>query len=180
MKRALAALTVAVFAMAQPAAAALKVGAKAPDFQTQGSLAGKPFSFQLSAALKKGPVVLYFFPAAFTSGCTIEAHEFAEISDEVTALGGTLIGVTAGNIDRIQAFSVSECRNKFAVTADADLAIAKRYDSTLVFRPGWSNRTSYLIAPNGEIVWVLSDMNAEGHASGSLTALKAWKARASK
>ena len=108
MKRLIAAVgAIALFAAA-PALAALKVGAQAPDFSAQASQAGKEFPFKLSDALKKGPVVLYFFPAAFTSGCTIEAHEFAEASDDYKKLGATLIGVTAGNIDRLTEFSVSE------------------------------------------------------------------------
>jgi len=107
-----------VFAAGPPALAALAVGDKAPDFTAQASMAGKQFPFTLSKALEKGPVVLYFFPAAFTAGCNIEAHEFAEAQPQYKALGATLIGVTAGNIDRLTEFSVSECRSKFPVAAD--------------------------------------------------------------
>jgi len=105
----------ALLLVSTSAPAALAPGAAAPDFTTQGALAGKPFSFSLKQALKKGPVVLYFFPAAFTPGCTIEAHEFAEATPEFAKLGATVIGMSADGIDKLQRFSVEECRNKFAV-----------------------------------------------------------------
>src|SRR5216117_344833 len=107
-----AALTTVLIAI--PAYGALPDGAKAPDFSTEASLAGKEFKFSLADALKKGPVVLYFYPAAFTPGCTVEAHDFAEATDRFAALGATVIGVTAGNADRVTEFSSVECRNKFA------------------------------------------------------------------
>jgi peroxiredoxin len=97
--------------------AALPVGAS-PAFELQGALAGKPIAFSLQQALQKGPVVLYFFPAAFTAGCTIEAHAFAEATDEFNKMGATVIGVTAGNTDQVSDFSKLECRDKFAVAAD--------------------------------------------------------------
>ena len=100
-------LTVALglSATAFNAGAALPVGAKAPAFELQGALAGKPIAFSLQQALQKGPVVLYFFPAAFTAGCTIEAHAFAEATDEFNKMGATVIGVTAGNTDQVSDFS---------------------------------------------------------------------------
>jgi peroxiredoxin len=174
MKR-LTALACAASLLAAPALAALKVGAQAPDFSAQASQAGKQFPFRLSDALKKGPVVLYFFPAAFTSGCTLEAHEFAEASDDYKKLGATLIGVTAGNIDRLTEFSVSECRSKFAVAADPNAAIAKSYESTLAVRPGWSDRTSYVIAPDGKVVLVYSNLSPNEHVAKTLDALKAYR-----
>ena len=111
MKKTLLAAAMAAL-VATPALAALPVGATAPNFTAPASLGGKSFSFTLSNALKNGPVVLYFFPAAFTTGCTIEAHDFAEASDAYKKLGATVIGVTAGNIDRLAEFSTSECRSK--------------------------------------------------------------------
>ena len=152
--------------------AALKVGSSAPDFSTQGALAGKPFSFILSKALRQGPVVLYFFPAAFTSGCTQEAHEFAEASPEFKKLGATLIGVTAGNIDRIAEFSSTDCRNKFAV-AEATPMMIKAYDVALSI-PGksWSNRTSYVITPDGKIILAYSAMSPQGHVQNTLAAVR--------
>ena len=165
----------AAAAFAAPAAseAALKVGATAPAFTAQASLAGKMFNFDLDAALAKGPVVLYFFPAAFTEGCTIEAHEFAEASDAFAARGATLIGLTAGNIDRVREFSVSECRNKFAVAADPGAKIAKQYASTLIGPIGWSNRTSYLITPDHKIAYAYSAMAPDQHVTKLMKALKA-------
>src|ERR1035437_1292578 len=97
---------------AHAAFAALPNGHAAPDFTTQATLAGKPFTFSLAGALKKGPVVLYFYPAAFTPGCTVEAHDFAEATDKFKALGATVIGVSHDSIDTLNKFSVSECRNK--------------------------------------------------------------------
>jgi peroxiredoxin Q/BCP len=161
---------------ALPAQAALKVGATAPEFTASAALAGKPFTFKLSEALKKGPVVLYFFPAAFTSGCTIEAHLFAEAADEFKANGATLIGVTAGNADRIVEFSVSECRNKFA-TAGVGKDVVKAYDTTLAMKPEWSDRTSYVIAPNGKIVLAYSDLAPDHHVAKTMEAVKALKAK---
>jgi peroxiredoxin (alkyl hydroperoxide reductase subunit C) len=178
MKRKLALALVfsaALTAAAAPALAGLKVGADAPDFSAQASQAGKQFPFKLSDALRKGPVVLYFFPAAFTQGCTIEAHEFAEASDDYKKLGATLIGVTAGNIDRLTEFSVSECRSKFPVAADPGAKIAESYKSTLAIYPGHSDRTSYVIAPDGKVVFVYSNLSAEQHVARTLDALKAFR-----
>jgi peroxiredoxin len=175
MKR-LIALACAVSLFAAPAVAALKVGAAAPDFSAQASQAGKQFPFRLSDALKKGPVVLYFFPAAFTSGCTIEAHEFAEASDDYKKLGATLIGVTAGNIDRLTEFSVSECRSKFPVAADPHAVIAKNYGAVLAVYPGLSDRTSYVIGPDDKVLFVYSNPGPDQHVAKTLEAVKAWRA----
>jgi peroxiredoxin Q/BCP len=166
----------AAIAFAAPANAALPVGAKAPDFKTEAAVGGKSFTFALKAALRKGPVVLYFFPAAFTAGCTIEAHEFAVASDEFKKEGATLIGLTAGNADRIKEFSVQECRNKFPVGL-ATPATISGYDVTLPQKAGWTNRTSYVIAPNGKVIYMLSEPSPEGHVSGTMAAVKAWKAK---
>ncbi|MFD1610552.1 peroxiredoxin [Sphingomonas tabacisoli] len=159
-----------------PAFAALPVGATAPDFSTQGALAGKPFSFTLKQALKKGPVVLYFYPKAFTQGCTIEAHEFAEATPEFNKLGATVIGMSGDDVDTLKKFSTEECRNKFAV-ATATPDVIKSYDVTLPVMSSRSNRTSYVIAPNGKIVFAYSAMSPEGHVSGTLDAVKKWKAK---
>ena len=122
-------LAAALFAA--PASAALKTGDRAPDFTAQASLGGKEFTFALADALKKGPVVLYFYPAAFTTGCTVEAHDFAEATDKFAALGATVIGVSHDDIATLDKFSTSECRSKFAVAADADQHIMKSYDAVL-------------------------------------------------
>ena len=171
---AFAAAATMTFASA-PARAALAVGAEAPDFTTQASLAGKPFRFTLAQALKRGPVVLYFFPAAFTSGCTIEANQFAEATDDFRAAGATVIGVSADSIETLNRFSIEECRNKFAV-ASASPAMIEAYDVKLPQREGLSNRTSYVIAPDGKVVFVHSAMNPAGHVSGTLEAVKKWRA----
>src|SRR5713226_10498398 len=136
---------VATVLVAVPVFAALPNGTKAPDFSTNASLAGKEFKFSLADALKKGPVVLYFYPAAFTPGCTVEAHEFAEATAKFKQLGATVIGVSHDPIEKLNRFSVSECRNKFAVASDADGGIMKAYDSVLPDHPEYANRTSYVI-----------------------------------
>ncbi len=176
MKTVLAGVAAAALAFASPALAALKVGDKAPDFSAKAALAGKDFDFNLAKALKKGPVVLYFFPAAYTSGCTAEAHEFAEATPEFEKLGATVIGVTAGNVDRIKDFSKEHCRDKFAVAA-ADKALVQRYDVALAVKPDWSNRTSYVIAPDGKILLSYTDGNFAGHVTQTMDAVKAYKAK---
>ncbi len=159
-----------------PSYAALKPGVQAPDFTTQATLAGKPFKFALADALKNGPVVLYFYPAAFTPGCTVEAHEFAEATDKFKALGATVIGVSHDPIDKLNKFSVSECRNKFAVASDADQGITKAYDAVLAIKPEYANRTSYVIAPTGEIIYEYTALNPEKHVGNTLAAVEKWKA----
>ncbi len=178
MSRLLAGIAAAALTLAatSPALAALKVGDKAPDFSAKAALAGKDFDFNLAKALKKGPVVLYFFPAAYTSGCTAEAHEFAEATPEFEKLGATVIGVTAGNVDRIKDFSKEHCRDKFAVAA-ADKALVKSYDVALAVKPDWSNRTSYVIAPDGKILLSYTDGNFMGHVTQTMDAVKAYKAK---
>jgi peroxiredoxin len=158
-----------------PAMAGLSVGAKAPDFTTKAALGGKEFTFSLADALKKGPVVLYFFPAAFTPGCTQEAHDFAEATDKYTALGATVIGVTAGNANRVTEFSSVECRNKFAVAADPDEKIIKSYDAMLKQKPEWADRTSYVIAPDGTILMEYTNLDPSEHVARTMAAVKKWR-----
>ena len=155
--------------------AALKVDAKAPDFSAPAYLAGKPFTFKLSDALKKGPVVVYFFPAAHTSGCNLEAHLFSEAIDKFKAEHATVIGVTAGNVDELADFSkeTEHCGGKFAVAADTGAKIAKQYDAILAQKPEWSNRTSYVIKPDGTIAHVYSDLNPNKHVQETLDAVTA-------
>jgi peroxiredoxin len=161
---------------ATPLYAALQTGAQAPDFTTQATLAGQPFTFSLAQALKKGPVVLYFYPAAFTPGCTVEAHEFAEATDKFKALGATVIGVSHDPIDTLNKFSVSECRNKFAVASDADQSITKAYDAVLAAKPEYANRTSYVIAPTGVIVYEYTALSPDKHVENTLAAVEKWQA----
>jgi thioredoxin-dependent peroxiredoxin len=172
----LAALCAALaLAASLPLCAALPDGAHAPDINTQATLAGKEFKFSLAEALHKGPVVLYFYPAAFTKGCTIEAHEFAEATDKFQQLGATVIGVSHDPIEKLDRFSVSECRNKFAVASDADGSIMKAYDAVLLSHPAYADRTSYVIAPDGKIIYSYTAMNPEKHVDNTLEAVRKWQ-----
>jgi peroxiredoxin Q/BCP len=162
-------------AVALPVFAALPDGTKAPDISTQATLAGKEFRFSLADALKHGPVVLYFYPAAFTPGCTVEAHEFAEATEKFHALGATVIGVSHDPIEKLDKFSVSECRNKFAVASDADGSIMKAYDAVLASHPEYANRTSYVIAPDGHIIYSYSAMNPDQHVENTMEAVRKWQ-----
>jgi len=161
---------------ASPALASLQVGATAPDFATQASQGGNVFPFKLSDALKKGPVVLYFYPAAFTSGCTEEAHEFADAVPQYQALGATVIGISQDKIAKLQKFSVSECRSKFPVASDASGKISTEYDAQLLGQLGYSNRTSYVIFPDDKIGYAYTALDPTKHVGNTLAAVKAWKA----
>ena len=179
MKR-LMSLALGTCVLTAPLYAALKPGAQAPDFTTQATLAGKPFTFSLADALKQGPVVLYFYPAAFTPGCTVEAHEFAEATDKFKALGATVIGVSHDSIEKLNKFSVSECRNKFAVASDADQKITKAYDAVLAVKPEYANRTSYVIAPTGKIIYEYTALNPDKHVDNTMAAVQKWQAEQKK
>ena len=170
---ALAVLGAAAFAA--PALAALKVGATAPDFTAPAYLAGQPFTFKLADALKQGPVVVYFFPAAHTPGCNLEAHLFSDAIDKFKAQHATVIGVTAGNVDQLADFSkeTEHCGGKFPVAADPGAKIAAQYDAILAQKPEWSDRTSYVISPSGSIAAVHSDLNPNEHVKAMLDAVKA-------
>ncbi len=161
-------------ALALPAHAALSVGEKAPDFTAQASLGGKEFTFALADALKQGPVVLYFYPAAFTSGCTVEAHEFADAMDKFKALGATVIGVSHDDIAKLDKFSTSECRSKFPVAADTDQSIMKAYDAVLEKHPEYANRTSYVIAPDSTILYTYTDLDPTHHVENTMAAVQKW------
>lgn len=158
--------------------AALDVGDTAPDFEAQAALGGSTFTFSLAEARKKGPVVLYFYPKAFTSGCTIEAHNFAEASERYAALGATVIGMSNDDIGTLRKFSVEACRNKFAVAADEDARVMKRYDAALRFAPSMAARISYVISPQGKIVFAYDSSSPDGHVEKTLEAVRQWKAGA--
>ncbi|MDN5923393.1 MAG: peroxiredoxin [Xanthomonadales bacterium] len=174
MKRLIVCLSTLLAFAALPVFASLPVGAQAPVFEAQASLGGNVFSFSLAKALKQGPVVLYFYPAAFTKGCTIEAHDFAEATDKYKALGATVIGVSHDDIDTLKRFSVSECRSKFAVAADTDQHIMKAYDAVLAGHTSYANRTSYVIAPDGKVIYTYTNLNPAKHVANTLAALKQW------
>lgn len=173
----LALLVSALALTSAPAVASLAVGAKAPDFTTRGAKGGTIFTLRLADALKRGPVVLYFFPAAFTTGCTAEAREFAEQSDAFARAGATIIGMSNDPVDTLARFSKEECRDKFAV-ASAGPDIIRGYDVALPpieGRPmlaGRTNRTSYVIAKSGRIAYVHTDMNYKDHVAGTLAAVR--------
>jgi peroxiredoxin len=153
-------------AIALPAMAALKEGDTAPIFKTQASLAGKAFTFSLQDSLKKGPVVVYFYPSAYTGGCNIQAHEFAENIDKFAAAGATVVGVSLDNIERLNDFSADPqyCAGKLPVASDADGKIAKSYDLSvheaapgkkdsrgIDINHGFAERTTFIVTPNGKI-----------------------------
>lgn len=189
MKKILAAIAVASAAtLAAPAFAALETGATAPEFTAKGMLAGNEFTFKLSDALKKGPVVIYFFPAAYTAGCTAETKMFADNADAFKAAGATLIGVTGGarladgtmanagdNLKRLAEFSAEHCRDKFPIAAVSTDTI-KAYNVVLPQKPDWSDRTSYVIAPDGKIVLSFTTQKPDEHITKTLEAVKTWKA----
>jgi thioredoxin-dependent peroxiredoxin len=155
-----------------PAWAALDIGDKAPDFSAVAALAGKQFQFSLGAALAKGPVVLYFFPAAFSTGCSIEARSFAEAIADFEALGATVIGVSRDDIDVLSRFSVQACNGKFAVASDETLSIAKSFDAVMQSRPDYANRVSYVIAPTGRVAYTYLSLDPTRHVSNTLAALR--------
>jgi peroxiredoxin len=165
------AIAAAALLTATPSLAALKVGDTAPDFKLQTALGGhevKPFS--LAKALKNGPVVVYFYPKAFTSGCSLEAHEFSEAMPQFEAKHVSVIGVSTDNIDTLKQFSVQACQYKFPVAADADAKVAKEYDAKM---PGMqmASRVSYIVGQDGKITFVHDDMNAATHVKSLLAAI---------
>ncbi len=166
-----------------PAYAALAPGAAAPDFTLQAALGGKDFTYDLASALKKGPAVVYFYPKAFTSGCSAEAHEFAENIGNFAALGATVVGVSGDNIAALEKFSTKDCANKFPVAADPKGEVIKKYDVGLGI-PGAglvmkmdhpSNRTSFLIAPDGKVIYAYSANDPSKHVANLIAALKTWR-----
>ena len=178
MKRLLA-LACALGVATSPAFAALPVGAKAPEFVTQGALGGKDFTFDLKRALKDGPVVLYFYPKAFTQGCTLEAHAFAEAMPEFRAAGARVVGLSADDLPTLRRFSTEECRDAFPV-AIAGARTIKAYDVALVRggkQTGLTDRTSYVIGKNGHIAMVHSDLDWREHVKLTLATVKSLKAK---
>jgi len=160
------ALLILASLFASPAMAALAPGSVAPDFTAQASLAGQEFTFVLHDELKKGPVVVYFYPAAFTSGCNIQAHTFAESMGKFRAAGATVIGVSLDKISTLNAFSSDPkyCAGKLPVASDADGQIVKRYQLQVEgFEPAdkdtrgmkiehdYADRTTFIVTPDGKI-----------------------------
>ena len=170
--RAISILAATALALAaQPLAAALPVGTHAPDFRTMGALAGKPFRLHLAEQLRHGPVVLYFFPKAFTEGCTLETKAFADAMPKFRAAGARVIGMSADDLPTLERFSTEACRSKFPV-ATASPATVKAYDVVLKMKPELTDRTSYVIASDGRIVMVHSELNWKDHVSKTLAAVQ--------
>lgn len=159
--------------LAMPATAALKPGARAPAINTLAAEGGREFRFNLAQALRRGPVVLYFYPKAFTKGCTLEARAFAEASDDFKRAGATVIGLSADDIGTLKRFSVEECRSKFPVGV-ANAATIRAYDVKLP-AVGMSNRTSFVIAPDGRIAYAYSDLSHKNHVANTLAAVRRLK-----
>lgn len=160
-------------AMLPSAHAALEAGAAAPGFAIDGAMGGEAFRFDLAQALKKGPVVVYFYPKAFTQGCTLEANAFAEAMDQYQALGATVIGVSGDDIATLKRFSVSECRGKFPVGADTDRSVMKAYQAVMPQREDFARRISYVITPDSKIAFAYESGSYEEHVPRTLAALKA-------
>ena len=158
---------------AMPAHAALDIGQVAPKFSAPAALAGKPFVFSLAAALAKGPVVLYFFPAAFSQGCSIEAHEFAEAIEKFKALGASVVGVSTDDIDTLSKFSSQVCQGQFPVASDETRAISQSFDAVMQTRPDFANRISYVIAQDGSVAFYYLSLNPTRHVEKTLDALRA-------
>ena len=160
--------------MAAPLSAALPVGASAPDFTTTGALAGKPFKLHLKDQLKHGPLVLYFYPKAFTQGCTLEAKAFADAMPEFRKAGARVVGMSADNLDTLKKFSTEACRNQFPV-ATASPETIKAYDVVLKQKPELTDRTSYVIDQKGRIVMVHSELDWKDHVAKTLAAVQTLK-----
>ncbi len=157
--------------LSSPAKAELEVGAEAPVFTTQAAMAGRELGFSLQAALRQGPVVLYFYPKAFTSGCTLEANAFAEAMPQFREAGASVIGLSNDDIDTLKRFSREECRDAFPVgVAGPDLIRA--FD---VGREGatFARRTSYVIAQDGRVAMVYSNSDYRDHVRRTLEAVRA-------
>jgi len=161
-----------------PAWAGLKPGDPAPDFTTQAAVGGKDFTFSLASALKRGPVVLYFYPKSFTRGCTIEAHEFAEAADSFAEAGATLIGMSKDTIETQKKFSTEECRDKFPVAADPEASVIHAYDASRITPTASgdtiADRISYVIAPDGKVIYAYSDSKPDKHIENTLAIVRDW------
>ena len=178
-------------AICLPALAALKDGDKAPDFTTQASLAGKEFKFSLKDSLKKGPVVVYFYPSAYTQGCNVQAHTFSVNADKFAAAGATIIGVSLDSIQRLNQFSADPeyCAGKFPVASDASGSIAKSYDLTVKNVPGikdtkgnevdhgFAERTTFVVTSDGKIAATIGGVTPTENVMKALETVQQLKAK---
>jgi len=179
-----------VSAFSLPASGALKEGEKAPEFKAPASMAGKEFTFDLKRALEKGPVVVYFYPAAYTGGCNIEAHTFSENSDKFAAAGATIIGVSLDKIERLNKFSADPqyCAGKIPVASDADGKIAKSYELQVrgpkegaktttgeEIGHGFAERTTFVVTPDGKVAATIGNMAPADNVQKTLEAVQKLK-----
>lgn len=155
------------------ASAALDIGDPAPAFTATAALAGRTFQYSLADALAKGPVVLYFFPAADSDSCSIEAHAFAEAADRFAALGASVIGVSADDVETLVRFSVKSCQSRFPVASDENRSVIRRFDALMQTRPDFANRLSYVIAPGGTVAYYYQNLNPDKHVERMLNAVRA-------
>ena len=176
MKRLSALAAIALLtAAAAPAHAMMKPGMTAPDFTVAAAQGGKEFEFSLKEALKKGPVVVYFYPKSFTSVCTVEAHEFAEAMEQFAAMKTSVIGISGDDIATQKEFSTKECRDKFPVGADAKFKVIEAYDAAFdvpVVGRVFADRISYVISPDGKIFSAVKDQGAHRHIENALESVK--------
>lgn len=175
MRIAVVGLALALAAVAVPATAMLAPHDKAPDFSAPAAQGGTVSTFHLADALKRGPVVVYFYPEAFTKGCTIEAHLFAAEIAKFKAMNATVVGVSHDDIEKLKDFSTKECSSKFPVMSDPKLDIAKQYDAVLAAHPTYANRTTYVIAQDGTIAYAFTDLDPTQHVKNALAALEKLK-----
>lgn len=176
--------------VALPAAAALKAGDPAPDFQAQASLAGKEFTFSMKEALKKGPVVVYFYPSAYTRGCNLQAHTFAVNYDKFAAAGATVVGVSLDDIGRLNRFSADPeyCAGKLPVASDAKGSIAKSYDLSVTevqagmkdtrgaeIGHGFAERTTFIVTPDGKVAQTIGGVSPVENVNKALEAVQQLK-----
>lgn len=175
-------------ALALPAIAALNQGDMAPQFKAKASLAGKAFDYSLADSLKKGPVVVYFYPSAYTQGCNIQAHTFAENMDKFTAAGASVVGVSLDSIERLNDFSADPnyCAGKLAVASDADGSIAKSYQLNVGearagakdtrgqdIDHGFAERTTFIVTPDGKVAATIGGVRPDENVQKSLEAVQA-------
>lgn len=176
--------------MSLPAAAALQEGAQAPRFTAPATLAGQPFTFSLEDALKKGPVVVYFYPSAYTNGCNVQARTFAVNVDKFTAAGASIIGVSLDSIERLNDFSADPeyCAGKFPTASDADGKIARSFDLQVRearsggkdtrgqdIDHGFAERTTFIVTPDGKIAATIGGLNPVENVNKSLEVVQQLK-----
>jgi thioredoxin-dependent peroxiredoxin len=178
-------------AICLPALAALKNGDGAPDFTAQASLAGKEFKFSLKDSLKKGPVVVYFYPSAYTQGCNVQAHTFSVNQEKFAAAGASVVGVSLDSIQRLNQFSADPeyCAGKFPVASDASGSIAKSYDLSVKNVPGikdtkgnevdhgFAERTTFVVTPDGKVAATIGGMTPTENVMKALEAVQQLKAK---